>query len=407
MRAKALASSNDNIRAEAIAFETRVSAQLNSIAAKLARKTYKFPKATGVLKDKKKREAVGKDPRPIVVASIESRVVQRALLQVLQPSDAGQTSLGKIADVNACPHSYGCVPNGSVKRAVRRASEIINAGNSYFYKTDISGFFNKIPHRIVIDFVRQETGDPDIAEILSNALNVELENKDEIDKYYDLFPHDGIGVPQGSSLSAFCGNVLLYDFDLSINSQPDVFMLRYVDDVIVLSNRNENVQKAKGQIITELRGFGLSPYDPARFPEKAAEGHARVGIDYLGCSIQGNAISPATQSCKKLLLKVQTELKNSKPRILEFLNSPSPKHRMAEAGYVGTLAKIDRMIYGWSHSFSFVNDRLAFSRIDTSVNKMLEDYRTWFERVTKSSDWQRFRRASGIALCTDIPPSTE
>ena len=61
----------------------------------------------------------------------------------------------------------------------------------------------------MVDFVRQETKDDRLSNLFAEGLEVNLANKDEFHTYADLFPSGGIGVAQGSSLSAFAGNVLL------------------------------------------------------------------------------------------------------------------------------------------------------------------------------------------------------
>jgi hypothetical protein len=95
-----------------VEFESESQSKLKSIQMRLARDSYSFPKAAGVLKDKRKREKQGKDPRPIVVATLESRVVQRSILQALQP-DKGSRLYGRLnglRDVLESPIAWAEIP---------------------------------------------------------------------------------------------------------------------------------------------------------------------------------------------------------------------------------------------------------------------------------------------------------
>src|SRR5690242_13293372 len=85
VRTKALESDSLDIRDAAKDFDFHAFTNIQSIQSLLSRETFAFPLAEGILKDRRKREQQGKLPRPIVLADIRSRIVQRALLQCLQP----------------------------------------------------------------------------------------------------------------------------------------------------------------------------------------------------------------------------------------------------------------------------------------------------------------------------------
>ena len=55
--------------------------------------------------------------------------------------------------------------------------------------------------------------------LLEHAIATELENADEVKEWIHLFPQEDIGVPQGSSLSAVAGNIVLRDFDKTLNGR--------------------------------------------------------------------------------------------------------------------------------------------------------------------------------------------
>lgn len=73
------------IRGEASEFENKHQTHLKRMGTQLRENRYAFSPVHGALKDKRAREKKGKDPRPIAIAKMEDRVLQRAILQVLQP----------------------------------------------------------------------------------------------------------------------------------------------------------------------------------------------------------------------------------------------------------------------------------------------------------------------------------
>ena len=108
VRSHAIRSQSPEIRAEARLFEQSVTAKLRSVQSRLGQGRFTFEPARGITIRRK-----GKTPRPVVVAPIESRIVQRALLNVLQDIPAikselqAATTMGvfRVADSECRPQS--------------------------------------------------------------------------------------------------------------------------------------------------------------------------------------------------------------------------------------------------------------------------------------------------------------
>ncbi len=195
VKKSALASQNGDIRGAASEFEHSHQRHIRRIITQLREGRFHFDPVTGVLKDAKKRIAIGKDPRPIAIATLKNRVVQRAILQVLQPriavdpKDANtryevqrDDRLGKINDVNRSKFGVGGLmyPYGGVEPAISIIRGSIDAGSKYFYQSDIKAFFTKIPTKKVVDFVRSQTKDDALSDLFEHALAVHLSNEEEL-----------------------------------------------------------------------------------------------------------------------------------------------------------------------------------------------------------------------------------
>lgn len=234
-----------------------------------ARRAY-IPKADGRL-------------RPLGIASLEDKIVQRAVVEVLNA----------IYEVDFKGFSYGFRPGRSPHSALdalyvglkqRRVNWVLDA--------DVSDFFGSLDHDWVRKFLRHRVADPRVLRLIDRWLTVGVVENGE-------WIRSEKGSPQGASLSPLLGNVYLhYVFDLwadhwrKTRAEGDVVISRYADDFVV---GFEDEQEAR-QFLDELRErfaqFGLQLHpDKTRlieFGRHATWKRARRGerkaetFDFLG-----------------------------------------------------------------------------------------------------------------------------
>lgn len=412
VRRSSLTSKNPKIRGVAGEFEHSHQRHLKRIAEQLREDRFIFDDAEGVLKDKKKREADGKDPRPIAIATLESRVVQRAILQILQPRVAlderdiytrhktlEDPRLGKLNLVNRSKYGVGGLmsPYGGVRPAIELILEAMSDGGKYYYQSDIKAFFTKIPTKGVVDTVLEETGDEQLAGLFARALEVNLANKDELLSYAALFPSNGIGVAQGSSLSALAGNVLLYDFDHGLN-ELGVTAVRYIDDLVIVSPTEAILETAVEYSKRNLDELNFSLYQPVKGSDKASQGKCEDAFRFLGCTLQPNRVVPSSGSISRLKRDIAETISASKREIKSFVARDSQFDRKLSQSAV--LHSLGSKIYGWEKSFSFCTDAQAFRSLDSDILSMISDYENWVRSKTKALANSERMQVLGI-------PSTE
>lgn len=386
VKRSALTSGNADIRGKASEFEHAHQRHLKRIIGQLRTGKLSFDPVEGVLQDKRKRLAAGKDPRPIAISTIQNRVVQRAILQVLQPRQARNLRdpdtryetvrddrLGRINDVNRSEYGVGGLiyPHGGVRPAIEKIMTAMDDGAKFYFQSDIQAFFTKILTNKVVDFIRSETGDEAFVGLFAKALEVHLGNEDELVGYTHLFPKGGIGVAQGSSLSAFAGNVLLYDMDQQLNTMG-VTAVRYIDDILMVGADVDSIEVAKAYAEKTLTDFGFGLYTPADGADKAAQGECSKSINFLGCTLQPKRCVPSKKSIKNMRDGVQETLAYSKAAIRDALAKGTPlnsKHSQS-----ATLDSLGKRIYGWQKSFAFCNQRQPFEHLDDYVAKQVADY---------------------------------
>ena len=275
---------------------------LKQLSNKLRKKIFNFGTARGVAGRKKGNEdgrKKSKKLRPIVSASIEARVVQRAILDEL-------SSRKEIKKYFFVPSSFGAIPNKGVPEAIRATVLAIQGGAKYYIKSDIADFFTKIPRPYVVGKISGFWNDDDFSQLLEKATNIEIDNLADLERkhgaeFRDKFIFDKTGTPQGCCLSPLIGNVLLHEFDAEMNSQ-DITCLRYLDDFIIMGPTYGEVRGAYKKAQRLLGKHGLQAYDLEPQSDKASQGTVDKAFEFLGVEFRDKLIRPSSASRKRLVL---------------------------------------------------------------------------------------------------------
>jgi RNA-directed DNA polymerase len=171
-----------------------------------------------------RRVVIGKPDggeRELGIPTVTDRLIQQALLQVLQP----------ILDPTFSEHSYGFRPGRSAHEAVLAARAYIAAGRRIVVDVDLERFFDRVNHDILIDRLGKRIEDAGVIRLIRAYLNSGLMIEGVV--------HDREeGTPQGGPLSPLLANVLLDEVDKELERRGHCFA-RYADDcnVYVRSQR--------------------------------------------------------------------------------------------------------------------------------------------------------------------------
>ena len=280
-------------RGEIIQFETECAKRLNLLQFHLCHHRFEFRPQRGIAKRRP-----GKTPRPIVIAAIENRVVQRAILDILQ-------GLRPIYEILSTRTSIGGIKNRGREHAMSLVREATDNDARYFIRSDIEGFFTKIPRSDVLSFIAQFISDPEFLDLVERATDTRLANAHQLGDEALLFPIEENGVAQGSPLSPLIGNILLRGFDLAMNGRG-ITCIRYIDDFLLLGPAEKAVKKAFRNAQDVLTGMGLRAYDPGS--EKAQAGSVEDGFNFLGCTISPGLIQPTRSARQKVVSQINSIL---------------------------------------------------------------------------------------------------
>lgn len=150
--------------------------------------------------------------RELGIPTVTDRLIQQALLQVLQP----------ILDPTFSEHSYGFRPGRRAHDAVLAAQAYVRTGRRIVVDVDLEKFFDRVNHDILIDRLRRRIPDAGVIRLIRAYLNSGIMSDGVVQERYQ-------GTPQGGPLSPLLANVLLDEVDKELERRGHCFA-RYADD---------------------------------------------------------------------------------------------------------------------------------------------------------------------------------
>ncbi len=153
--------------------------------------------------------------RELGIPTVTDRLIQQALLQVLQP----------ILDPTFSLHNYGFRPARSAHGAVLAAQAYVQSGRRVVVDVDLEKFFDRVNHDILIDRVQKRIEDAGIIRLIRAYLNSGI-------MMDGVVQERAMGTPQGGPLSPLLANVLLDEVDKELERRGHCFV-RYADDANV------------------------------------------------------------------------------------------------------------------------------------------------------------------------------
>ncbi len=379
-------------------FKKEEGRNLKRIYNKLLKGNFKFSPAKAVPIKKKKGD--GKI-RPIVSADVETKIIQRCILDVLQRQDFIKKYL-------TLPTSFGSIKNKGVPQAIEAAIVAIHQGASYYIASDIKSFFTQVPLPKVYEMISSQLKEEDRAEfmeLLKGATKLEIDNLENIKKAdRKFFEFDETGTPQGCCLSPLLSNILLYEFDIQMNDDKTKCM-RYLDDFVILSTDKKSAWDAFDKAKKLLNTHGLSAYSPKREEDKdkCGEGLTTNAFEFLGVEIKGTQSSPSIKNRNKIFEEVSGILKQGATNLA---TNKFDSKESYDASLFSTLSYVSRKIQGWGNQYFFCTDRSVFRKLDHVIDKKIREYmdsysaaKRRFEKLPDSS--KNHRRLLGVHLLED------
>ena len=245
-----------------------------------------------------------KELRPLGVPTVEDRVVQMALRNVLEP----------IFEQHFAEHSYGFRPGRGAKDALRRVVQLLDAGKTWVVDADLKGYFDSIPQDKLMAAVAKHVSDGAVLEMIQRFLKQGV-----MESGRGWSPTEN-GTPQGAVISPLLANIYLNALD-HLMAEQGWEMVRYADDFIILCASQEQAQRALETVRhwVEQAGLVLHPTKT-----RIVDGSGRGGFDFLGYHFERGLRWPRQKSLDKfkaaIRQKTQRTRNDSMKQIVEEIN---------------------------------------------------------------------------------------
>jgi len=186
--------------------------------------------------------------RPLGVPTLEDKIVQRAVVTVLNA----------IYEVDFLGFSYGFRPARSPHDALDAlAIGMQKRKVNWVLDADIRSFFDTLDHGWLVKFIEHRIADRRIVRLIQKWLNAGvLEDGKRI--------RSDMGTVQGGSISPLLANIYLhYVFDLWVHqwrkkrTQGDVIVVRYADDFVVGFEHRKDAERFLDELRERFQQFGL------------------------------------------------------------------------------------------------------------------------------------------------------
>lgn len=178
--------------------------------------------------------------RPLGIPTIEDRIVQQAVVNVIQP---------KFEEEVFHKWSCGYRPGRGIQRALQIILWHIETGYNYIYDCDIKGFFDNIPHKKLMRILNKYIADGTVLDIIWKWLKAGYM---EEGKFHDVTS----GTPQGGVISPILANTYLNELDWTLE-EHGIRFVRYADDFLVFARNKKGIKKAIKIVKEVLDKLGL------------------------------------------------------------------------------------------------------------------------------------------------------
>lgn len=189
------------------------------------------------------------DLRPIGITAVEDKIVQQALVSVLEA----------IYEADYKGFSYGFRPRRSQHQALDAVYVAITQKKvSWVLDADISRFFDTINHKWLMEMLAHRIADKRILTLIERTLKAGIVEGNQFSK-------TEVGTPQGAVLSPLLANIYLhYVLDLwahqwrKYHAKGEVYIVRYADDTVMCFQYKNDGIRFQRALIERLQKFGLT-----------------------------------------------------------------------------------------------------------------------------------------------------
>jgi RNA-directed DNA polymerase len=287
--------------------------------------------------------------RTLGIPTLQDRLIQQALHQVLQP----------IFEPEFSDSSYGFRPGRGAQDAVRAARSYIESGLEIVVDIDLEKFFDRVDHDVLMHRIQRKVQDKVVLKLIRRYLQAGMQHQGTIDRRVE-------GTPQGGPLSPLLSNILLTDLDREIERRGHKFC-RYADDC----NIYVKSKTAGNRVMTGISRFIEETLKLKVNSSKSAVDRPsqRKFLGYRFIKQTGSTlIRTAPSSAQRFMDKVRQLLIRGRGRDLRE-----------------TIETLNIKLRGWANYFKLAHGDSAIERLDRWIRRRIRCiiWRQWKRPITR------------------------
>ena len=285
----------------------------------------------------------GSGQRLLGIPNVLERLIQQAIVQVLTP----------IFDPGFSESSFGFRPKRSGHGAARKVRSIIRRGFRYAADIDLSKFFDRVQHDVLMTRVARKVKDDRLLRLIGNYLRAGVMVAGVLQRTEE-------GTPQGGPASPLLANILLDDLDKELEKRGLPFV-RYADDFAIFAKSERAAQRIMESVTRYLTEELRLVVNPTKSRVVSC-----AQFEYLGFSFAGvkGTIQVSAKSTQKF-----------KHRIREITG------RSRGISMTHRLGLLRSYVRGWTGYFGLASQLKLFDRLDQ-----------WIRRRIRMCYWKQWRR---------------
>ncbi len=280
----------------------------------------------------------GGGERELGIPTVLDRLIQQALLQVLQPR----------FDPTFSEHSHGFRPGRRAHDAVRQARRYVQDGRRWVVDVDVEKFFDRVNHDVLMGRLARRIEDRQMLRLIRRYLDAGMMANGVV-----VMRHEG--TPQGGPLSPLLANVLLDEVDKELERRGHAFV-RYADDLRVFVSSKKAGERVMRSLV-RLFGTLRLRINESKSAVDRAWNRPFLGFAFWVGSKREVRVKVARKALVAMKDRVRSITKRSRGRSL-----------------VEITKELRSYLLGWKGYFQLATTPKVFGRLDEWIRHRLRAY---------------------------------
>lgn len=333
------------------AFGGRAEAYLGLIHTKLRAGSYRFKPVRRVEIPKPGSHKTRKLGIPVVM----DRIVSRSLQGVLEELYAGAFTAS----------NFGFLRGKSQQQAIAHVRQAVLAGYQWCAAIDLQGFFDELPHDLILRLLRRKIDDERVVTLIARALKAGVQVNGKLEKTTK-------GCPQGAPVSPTLSNIVLNELDQELETRGHRYC-RWADDFVILLR----TERAARRVMASMTAFLEQTLGLPVNRDKSQVALVK-DVEFLGFQVLRGQLRISTKARQRFKDRV---------RVLTPRNNGESMRQV--------ITRLNEYLRGWVQYFRVQQFRQVFGYLDQFIRNRL--------RSMQLKKWKRPRKFQRMMIRVGYP----